>query len=47
VRIRIAVPRGGFGWRHAEMTAWIDENCGVDEWAMTPEMARRALPLPA
>jgi hypothetical protein len=29
------------------MTAWIDENCGVDEWAMTPEMARRALPLRA
>jgi len=26
VRIRIGVPPGGFGRRHAEMTAWLDEN---------------------
>jgi hypothetical protein len=36
VRIRIGVPPGGFGRRHAEMTAWLDENYGSDGWAMTP-----------
>jgi hypothetical protein len=36
VRIRIAVPLGGLGRRHAQMTAWLDENCGADGWAMTP-----------
>jgi hypothetical protein len=30
VRIRIGVPPGGFGRRHPEMTAWLDENCGAD-----------------
>ena len=30
VRIRIGVPPGGFGQRYAEMTAWLDENCGAD-----------------
>jgi hypothetical protein len=30
------VPPGGFGRRHAEVTAWLDENCGADGWAMTP-----------
>jgi len=32
VRIRIGVPPGGFGQRHTEMTAWLDENCGADGW---------------
>jgi len=36
VRIRIGVPPGGFGQRYAEMTAWLDENCGADGWALTP-----------
>jgi hypothetical protein len=36
VRIRIAVPPEGLGQQHARMTAWLDENCGVDGWAMTP-----------
>ena len=40
VRIRIGVPPGGFGRRHAEMTAWLDENCGADRWAMTPSGVR-------
>ena len=35
VRIRIGVPPGGFGQRHSQMTAWLDENCGADGWAMT------------
>ena len=30
VRIRIGVPSGGFGQRYAEVTAWLDENCGSD-----------------
>jgi hypothetical protein len=29
-RIRIGVPPGGFGQRYAEMTAWLDANCGAD-----------------
>ena len=36
VRIRIALPPGGLGQRHTQITAWLDENCGADRWAMTP-----------
>jgi hypothetical protein len=43
VRIRIAAPPGGFGRRHAEMAAWLDENCGADGWAMTPSGMRGVL----
>jgi len=28
VRVRIGVPPGGLGQRHAQITAWLDENCG-------------------
>jgi 3alpha(or 20beta)-hydroxysteroid dehydrogenase len=34
VRIRIGVPPGGFGQGYAQITAWLDENCGADGWAM-------------
>ena len=30
VRIRIAVPLAGLGQRYAQITAWLDENCGAD-----------------
>jgi hypothetical protein len=43
VRIRIAVPSGGLGQRYARMTAWLDENCGADGWAMTPSGTRGVL----
>jgi hypothetical protein len=43
VRIRIAIPPGGLGRRHAQMTAWLDENCGADGWAMTPSGTRGVL----
>jgi hypothetical protein len=43
VRIRLAVPPGGFGRRHAQITAWLDENCGSDRWAMTPSGMRGVL----
>jgi hypothetical protein len=43
VRIRIAVPPEGLGRQHARMTAWLDENCGADGWAMTPSGTRRVL----
>ena len=43
VRIRIGLPPGGFGQRHAEMTAWLDENCGSDGWTMTPSGVRGVL----
>jgi hypothetical protein len=43
VRIRIGVPPGGLGQRHTQMTAWLDENCGADGWAMTPSGTRGVL----
>jgi hypothetical protein len=42
VRVRIAVPPGGLG-HHAQMTAWLDENCGSDGWTMTPSGTRGVL----
>ena len=43
VRIRIAVPPNGLGQRHTQITAWLDENCGADGWAMTPSGTRGVL----
>ena len=43
VRIRIAVPPDGFGQRYSQITAWLDENCGADGWAMTPSGMRGVL----
>ena len=43
VRIRLGVPPGGFGQRHTNITAWLDENCGADGWAMTPSGVRGVL----
>jgi hypothetical protein len=40
VRVRIAVPPRGLGQRLTQMTAWLDENCGSDRWAMTPSGVR-------
>jgi hypothetical protein len=40
VRIRLAVPVGGFGKRLHQMQAWLDETCGADGWAMTPSGLR-------
>ena len=43
VRIRISVPPDGLGRRHAQITAWLDENCGADGWAVTPSGMRGVL----
>src|SRR6516165_3722064 len=43
VRIRIAVPPSGLGQRHTQMTAWLDENCGADGWAITSSGTRGVL----
>ena len=43
VRIRIAVPPGGLGRCLAQMTTWLDQNCGSDSWAMTPSGMRGVL----
>jgi hypothetical protein len=43
VRIRLAVPPGGLGQRHTQITAWLDENCGSNGWAMTPSGVRGVL----
>ena len=43
VRIRIGLPPSGLGQRHTQITAWLDENCGADSWAMTPSGTRGVL----
>jgi hypothetical protein len=43
VRIRLAVPPGGLGQRHTQITAWLDENCGSNGWSMTPSGVRGVL----
>jgi hypothetical protein len=43
VRVRIAIPPSGLGQRHGQITAWLDENCGADGWAMTPSGMRGVL----
>jgi hypothetical protein len=43
MRIRIAIPPGGFARRHAQMTVWLDENCGSDGWEMSPSGTRGVL----
>jgi hypothetical protein len=43
VRIRIAVPPTGLGQHHTQMTAWLDENCGAEGWAVTPSGTRGVL----
>jgi hypothetical protein len=40
VRIRIAMPAGGFGERLNRMQSWLDQNAGADGWAMTPSGIR-------
>jgi hypothetical protein len=30
----IAILPGGLGHRHSQMTAWLDDNCGAEGWAM-------------
>ena len=47
VRIRIGVPPGGLGQRYAQITDWLDENCGADGWAMTPSGMRGVLNEPS
>jgi hypothetical protein len=43
VRVRIGVPPEGLSQRHTQITAWLDENCGADGWAMTPSGTRGVL----
>lgn len=43
VRIEIGLPPAGLGQRHTQITAWLDENCGSDGWAMTPSGTRGVL----
>src|SRR4051812_6151286 len=35
LRVRIAVPLGGFGQQLDAMHAWLNQNCGADGWLMT------------
>jgi hypothetical protein len=43
VRIRVAVPPSGLGQRYPQITAWLDQNCGADGWAITPSGTRGVL----
>src|SRR3984893_18882432 len=40
LRIRLAIPAGGFSKRLNHMRAWLDQNAGADGWAMTPSGIR-------
>jgi len=40
VRIRMVLPAGGFGTRLPAIHDWLDQNAGVDGWAMTPSGTR-------
>jgi hypothetical protein len=40
LRIRLAIPAGGFSERLNHMHAWLDQNAGADGWAMTPSGIR-------
>jgi hypothetical protein len=40
LRIRIAVPPEGLGTRLNAIKSWLDDNCGVDGWAITPSGLR-------
>jgi hypothetical protein len=43
VRIKIGAPPGGRGQRYRQISAWLDENCGADGWAITPTGMRGVL----
>ena len=43
VGIKVGVPPGGLGQRYSEITAWLDQNCGADSWAITPSGVRGVL----
>jgi hypothetical protein len=40
VRLRVALPAGGFGTRLTAIHEWLDQNAGADGWAMTPSGSR-------
>ncbi len=40
VRIVIRVPPSGIGSRYTPMTEWLDENCGIGGWSITPAGTR-------
>ena len=40
VRIRLALPAGGFGTRLTAIHEWLDRNAGADGSAMTPSGVR-------
>jgi hypothetical protein len=40
LRIVIRVPGDGIGSRYGPMTAWLDENCGINGWSIAPAGTR-------
>jgi hypothetical protein len=40
VRLRVALPAGGFGTRLTAIHEWLDHNAGADGWVMTPSGSR-------
>jgi hypothetical protein len=40
VRIVIKVPPGGIGTLYLPITEWLDENCGIRGWSITPAGTR-------
>jgi hypothetical protein len=44
LRIVIKVPGDGIGTRYTPMTEWLDENCGIHSWSITP-VGTRGVPI--
>ena len=43
LRIVIRVPGDGIGTRYGPMSDWLDENCGIGGWSITPAGTRGVL----
>jgi hypothetical protein len=43
IRIVIKVPGDGIGQRYLPMCEWLDENCGIGGWSITPAGTRGVL----
>jgi hypothetical protein len=43
VRIAVRVPGSGLGQRYMAISAWLDDNCGVGGWSITPAGTRGVL----
>jgi hypothetical protein len=43
IGIVLRVPEGGIGTRYTRLTEWLDDNCGIRDWSITPAGTRGVL----